>query len=154
MEFITDRSQKDVERWKELRDKGFEQMSPEEQSEWLAPMKGCYGHTDMNRVESAVEALSARLSELGYLYHPVVKTDWNLWSAPTKRDFERYLGNVATMRKLLKVYADTPMAPTTGNRLDWNRANDIEKILSDIEKLADSMVQNRYYAGEIFAGEV
>ena len=154
MEFITDRSQKDVERWKELHQKGFEQMSPEEQTEWLAPMKGCYGHTDMNRVESAVEALSARLSELGYLYHPTVKTNWARYSIPTKQEVERYFGNVAKLRELLSVYPDTPEAPTIGDKLNWSRANDIEKILSDIEKLADTLVQNRYYAGEIFAGEV
>ena len=154
MEFIVDRSQKDVERWRELQRKGFEQMSPEEKAEWLGPMKGCYGHTDMNRVERAVEALSAQLCEMGYLYHPTVKTDWARWSAPTKTDFERYLGNVAGLREVLPLYRDTPAAPTVEDRLNWSRANDIERILSDVEKMAAGINEIQYRAGEIFAGEV
>lgn len=152
--YVTDRTAKDVARWKELRDKGWENMTAEERTEWLSPMKGCYGFTDMNRVESAVEALSARLSELGYLYHPTVKTNWARYSIPTKQEVERYYGNVAKLRELLAVYPDTPEAPTIGDRLNWSRANDIEKILSDVEKLADIVAQNRYYVGDIFAGEV
>lgn len=153
-EYITDRTEQDVARWKKLRDKGWENMTAEERSEWMGEMKGCYGHTDMNRVESAVEVLSARLCELGYLYHPTTKTDWKRGDSPTRADFERYLGNVENIRKQMKVYSDTPEAPTIGNKLNWSRANDIEKILRDIEKLTDSIVQNMCFAGEIFAGEV
>lgn len=152
---ITDRTAQDVARWKELHDKGWVRMSPAEQSEWLGEMKGRYSYTDMNRVESAVEALSARFVEGGYLTTPLtVKTNWNLWSVPTKNDMERYLGNVATLRSLVPVYTTTPNVPTVNQRLNHTRANDIEKILIDLDNILTQIPQGYYYAGEIMAGEV
>lgn len=152
---ITDRTEQDVARWKELHDKGWAAMTKAEQTEWLGEMKGRYSHTDMNRVESAVEDLSARFVEGGYLLSPLsTKTDWNLWSVPTRTDMERYLGNVATLRGLVTVYPNTPAVPTIDQRLNYERANDIEKILVDLQDILEKTPQSWFYAGEIYSGEV
>ena len=155
MDFITDRTALDVERWKLLHDKGWDKMSATEQSEWLGEMKGRYNYTDMNRVETAVETLSARLRELGYV-HPTltVKTDWARWSCPTKTDMQRYFENVATLRSASTIYRDTPVAPTVGQKLNYTRANNLEKILSDIDEITTNIPKAWCYAGEIFSGEV
>jgi hypothetical protein len=109
----------------------------------------------MNRVEMAVEALSARFVEGGYLTTPLsVKTDWDLRSVPTKADMERYLGNVATLRGLVPVYKTTPVAPTVNQRLTCTHANNIEKILVDLDSILTQIPQGYYYSGEIMAGEV
>lgn len=152
---ITDRTAQDVARWKELRDKGWVKMSPAEQSEWMGEMRGRYAHTDMNRVESAVEALSARFVESGYLdTHLTVKTNWNLWSVPTRADMVRYLDNVRTLRELVPTYPTTPKIPEGTPKMDHNLANDIEQILVDLDNILRQIPQGYYYAGEIMAGEV
>lgn len=152
---ITDRTEQDVARWKELHDKGWAAMTAAERAEWSGEMKGRYAATDMNRVEAAVDALSARFVEAGYLSAPLtVRTNWNMWGVPTRADMIRYLGNIATLRGLMVMYETTPEAPTINQPFNYERANDIEKILLDIDKLLTSIPQSWIYAGEIYSGEV
>jgi hypothetical protein len=155
MELITDRTQADVDRWKALRDKGLHGMNTDELAEWLGEMKGRYAHTDMNRVENAVAEVAKQLRSLGYDVPTLsLKTDWTVRSIPTKADFDRYFGNVATLRGVFPLPATTPKTPTTGSRLDYVAANDLEKILVEVAAMVQKLVSARYYAGDIFAGEV
>ena len=152
---ITDRTIQDVARWKELHDKGWAGMTAAEQAEWSGEMKGRYSYTDMNRVESAVAALSARFVEEGYLDTPLTtKTDWHQFGVPTRTDMVRYLGNIATLRNLVTVYPTTPAAPTVDQQFNFERANDIEKILLDVDQILTAIPQSWFYAGEIMSGEV
>lgn len=160
--YIFDRTSQDVERWKELRDKGLQNMTDLELQEWFgeikttpAATKGMYTHNDMNRVEIAVSRLSERLSELGYTHATLsTKTDWARYSVATRNDMIRYYGNVKTLRDSIAVYANTPTAPTVGARLDYKLANDIEKILKDIDEITTNLTKTWIYAGEIVSGEV
>ena len=155
MELITDRTQADVDRWKALRDKGLHGMSATELSEWLGEMKGRYGHTDMNRVENAVAEVARQLRSLGYDVPSLsLKTDWSVRSVPTRADFDRYFGNVDTLRGVLPLPAGTPKTPTTESRLTYAAANDLEKILVEVDAMVQKLVSARYYAGDIFAGEI
>ena len=155
VEFIVDRTSQDVARWKTLRDKGWVKMNAAERTEWLGEMKGRYAYTDMNRVERAVSALSARLVALGYLPSPLAtKTSWTRNDAPTSADMVRYLGNIAAIRNSIAVYPTTPAAPSVYAKLNYSRANDLEQILLDVSQILDGLAQFRYYAGEIYAGEV
>ena len=155
MELITDRTQADVDRWKALRDKGLHGMNTDELTEWLGEMKGRYSHTDMNRVENAVEAVARQLRSLGYDVPSLfLKTDWTVRSVPTREDFDRYFGNVETLRGVLPLPANTPKTPTTESRLTYAAANDLEKILVEIDAMVQKLVSARYYAGDIFAGDI
>lgn len=154
MELITDRTAQDVERWRELKDKGWAGMTPEEQTQWMGDMKGCYGAADMNRVEGAVELLAARLSRRGYPVSPEVKTNWTRSDIPTAEDLNRYFGNVAKLRKSIAVFPATPPVPGTGNRMDYIMANNLEKILLDVERAIVNMEESWLYAGEAVAGGV
>ena len=162
MNLITDRTTLDVERWKVLLNKGWNGMSESERQEWLgettptpSAAKGMYTHNDLNRVESAVKVLSARLYDLGYLNsHLVVKTDWSYTDELTREDMERYYGNIARIRKNCTFYSSTPEAPTINQRLNHERANDIERILVDIDDISTRIPKSWYYAGEIMLGEV
>lgn len=152
---ITDRTYNDVARWKELHDKGWAAMTAAERSEWMGDMKGRYSYSDMNRVESAVEELSKWLYEAKYLKAPLtVKTDWNLWSVPTRSDMTRYLGNISVLREAVAVYPTTPMAPTVDQRLTYDRANDIEQILVDLYEISTNIRKAWLRSGEIYSGEV
>ena len=152
---ITDRTEQDVARWRELHDKGWAAMTAEERVEWSGEMKGRYSYTDMNRVESMVEGISARCVEAGYLTEPlVVKTDWDAFSIPTLNEMTRYLENIAVLRGLVPVYVTTPDAPAITQKFDFERANDIEKILIDVDEILTAIPQSWFYAGDIFSGEV
>lgn len=162
MNLITDRTAWDVERWKVLRDKGWDRMSESERQEWLGEItpvpsaaKGMYTHNDLNRVESAVEVLSTRLVELGYMNEPLtVKTDWEYTDEINRDDMVRYYGNVEALRCKSTLYQNTPVTPTINQKLNHERANNIEKILIDIDDITTKIPKSWYYVGEIISGEV
>lgn len=154
LSLITDRTAQDVERWRYLHTKGWEAMSEAERDEWRSSLKGAYNYTDMNRVESAVQFIADRFSDLGYYVAPEVKMVWSVSDHPTKVDMDRYFANIALLRSILTVLPTTPKAPTTEKKLDYQVANDIEQILSDVDRLISSVKQGWYYAGDVFTGEI
>lgn len=152
--FVTDRSQDDVNRWKELHDKGWEAMSAAERAEWTAGMKGAYKHTDLNRVEMAVESMIARLATHGKKLPLVVKTDWVQTDRPLVSDMERYFGNVEALRVATGVTIDAPPTPTTQMLFDYKKANDLEEILQRVEFWLDRVAACQNYSGDLYLGEV
>ena len=162
MDLITNRTPQDVERWKTLRDKGWNGMSDIERREWLGEIettpsaaRGMYTHNDLNRVEKAVESISRRLFDLGYISSPLVtKTDWTYKDDVWREDMERYLGNIAELRASVATYPGIPIAPSVGSKMTYSVANNIEKILMDIDSLTTRIVDSQRYVGEIMSGEV
>ena len=162
MNMITNRSAADVERWKTLRDKGWDSMSALERQEWLGEItptpsasKGMYTHNDLNRVENAVKSIVKLLEESGIDVPSMsIKTDWTYKDALRDTDVERYYSNIATLRGLFEMYNSTPKAPSIKDKLDFTLANNIEKILVDVEEIAARIIGFRYRSGEIFLGEV
>lgn len=152
---IFDRTQADVARVKELNAKALAgTLTEAERTEWLSNMKGAYNHTDINRVCSAVRLIADKLIalpdeleayrvanevyknpafDLPYEAANVVvapKSDWAMTDYMTESAIRTYISDIATLRGLLTLPAETPEAPTTGQRMTYQRANDIEKILS------------------------
>jgi len=154
LNLITDRTARDVERWKELHDKGWAAMTSTEQAEWTSGMKGAYKHTDMNRVESAVVELAARFAERGTTLSLTTKTNWTRTGWPTRSDMARYFANVEALKVALGVPLDIPDTPTTNTLFDYQKANNLEKILLAIEAWLDAESESKYYVGEIYSGEV
>ena len=151
---ITDRTQLDVDRYAELKAKGWQALTIDEQLEWLLGMKGCYNYTDMNRVESAVEYVANKLTLAGYVVTPVVKKNWTITDKPTTDDIQRYFKNVADIREALEAYGNMPDAPTIEQRLTYQVANDIEQILLVVDELITRMVNAYFYSGDLYSGEV
>ncbi len=154
LNLITDRTERDVERWRLLHSKGWASMTEDEKVEWQTALKGAYNYVDLNRVESAVEYIANELTEAGYFVAPEVKTVWTVKDHPTKADMERYFANVGLLRSILPMYPTTPKTPTTKKKLDYLVANDIEQILSDVDRRINGIKQGWYYAGDVFTGEV
>ena len=67
---------------------------------------------------------------------------------------ERYLGNIAQIRSTGLVFPTTPQAPSTKKKLDYLAANDIEKILTDVDRLITNVMQGWFYTGDVFTGEI
>lgn len=154
LNLVTDRTARDVERWRLLHSKGWDGMTEAEKAEWQAGMKGAYNYEDLNRVESAVIFIARRLSESGYWVSPETKPSWTVSDYPTKAEMDRYLGNIALLRSMLPLYPTTPKAPSTSKKMDYLVANDIEKILADLDRQIAAINQSWYYAGDVLSGEV
>lgn len=155
---ITDRTQADFERWRYLRDKGFENMTDTERSEWLSgDLKGSYHSTDLNRVGKALNYLRDRLADASYITYPIdfiARTNWTVTSIPTAEDLTYYLKCVANIRGAMAQFQTTPPAPTDTGALNIDEANNIEKILIDVETLINNMLAARFYTADVFAGEL
>ena len=132
---VTDRTEADASRYSELRDKGWAAMTTAERAEWVAGMKGAYNASDLNRVASAMAYLSQRFASAGYSVPVSSPTDWANGGIPTKGDMDTYLDDLRRIRAALAVMDTTPSAPGSMDYLTWAKANDIEKILADVDDL-------------------
>lgn len=154
---ITDRTDADFQRWLTLRDKGVKNMTAEELAEWVSGMKGAYNASDLNRVGEALLYLRDELTAAGYLgYVPAfnVRTDWTEADIPTTAEFTAYLNAVETVRAAMAQYQTTPKTPADTGSLDIQGANDIEKILIDIDELITKMQAARFFGGDLYGGEI
>lgn len=153
---ITDRTQADFERWRILRDKGFEAMTEEERAEFTGDMKGAYNASDLNRVGEALNYLKDRLTAAGYLLgiEFEAREDWAENEIPTGEEFTAYLGAVETIRAALARTEATPRTPADVGGLDIQGANDIEKILLEVEGQINKMLSARFFLGDLFCGEL
>ena len=137
MIFVTDRTQEDVLMGKE---------------------KGSYSFTDLNRVEGNVEILAGELAAIGYDVSLQTKTDWGLpgdfdtdrW--PVEKQMERYLRNIRTVHDLFPVNGQGRL-PESMDKLTWETANLIERILENAHRRIGTIKISWKYSGEIFAGE-
>lgn len=120
----------------------------------LKTKKGFYNATDLNRVVSAVDYLEGRLEAHGIEVDVAPKTDWLIRDIPSLEQMRRYLHDVEAMRQALPVKDGTPKTPETMHNLDWQKANDIEKILINLDETINRIRLSYWYSGEIYSGEV
>lgn len=151
---VTDRTEADASRYSELRDKGWAVMTTAERAEWVAGMKGAYNASDLNRVASAMAYLSQRFASAGYSVPVSSPTDWANGDIPRKDDLDTYLDDLRRIRAALAVMDTTPSAPGSMDYLTWAKANDIEKILVDVDDALGRLLLSTFYSGEIYSGEV
>lgn len=151
---ITDRTQADVDRVLALSAKGWACMSAEERAEWSAGLKGVYNASDLNRVQEAMEYLAGVFGTYGYAVSLQVMPTWSDSDIPTEAQMTAYLSNLAALRGVLVVLPATPAVPESMERLTYVTANDIERILADLDRQLANMAAAWFYAGELFSGEV
>lgn len=125
-----------------------------EQRLFDAGLKGCYNISDLNRVESCCRDLSDKLNECGYYNNIVTKTNWELGDIVSLEELNRVKNNLQTLKDTYAVLSTTPQVPSTSRtKINYVEANDMEKILSDIEKLIGYMQQNYIYGGVANGGQ-
>lgn len=155
LNLITDRTQADVERVAYLTGKvSAGTATAAELAEWQSDLKGAYNASDLNRVGAAVAYVAGRLKGYGYIVSVSPRQDWQVTDIPTPESMTAYLADVAALRAALTVAADTPEVPEDMEQLTWKEANDIEKILVDVDELLTRMAAAWFYSGELYAGEV
>ena len=144
--WITDRTQSDVDRVKEITAKARTgTWTKAEQSEWLAGMKGALSYTDFNRIESGIQELASIVGA-----SVSVRTDWTVDGYMKVSDATRWLSNINAIRA--KCSGSSSLADTPGSmdRLNFLTMNQIEGILSNIESLAKTYVT---FSGEYMTGD-
>ena len=154
LHLIMDRTQFDVDRVNVLAKKGWENMTAEERAEWEGGLKGAYNCTDLNRVHSAVRYLQDRFADVGYNVKLSDLKTWTEQSVPTRTEMEEYLADVRAIRGVLTLLKTTPLVPDTMVGLTYAKANHIEQILLDVDRLLSNMIASFIYSGDIFGGEL
>ncbi|MCQ2911398.1 MAG: hypothetical protein MJ244_04335 [Clostridia bacterium] len=118
--------------------------------------KGNYNASDLNRIESWMEYLKELLNEYGYFVTFTTKTDWEIGIGKPNMTSEinRIKTNLQKLKDAYFVMQSTPEVPST-DRLSINyvEANNIEKIMVDIEFLINNMAASFIYCGTVYCGE-
>lgn len=147
MEFVYDRTQADVDRAKELNEKYIQgTISEAEKMEWSEGLKGALNINDINRVESNTEEIGEKVAAF-----TTVKT-WQSGDIPSKTDYKRIIQNVKTIRESYAALSDTPDTPEQPLNT-FEKWNDIERILHDVNYVYERVKQAGYYCGENYCGE-
>lgn len=154
LELITDRTRSDVDRAIDLSAKGLADMTAEELAEFEAGLKGAYNATDLNRVESAVQYLTERLTIAGVYRTLSTKNTWARQDYPVSTEMVRYLENIRALRSSFTLPADAPTVPEDMHRFTYQEANNIEKLLLIIDAIITNIALVWFYSGELHAGEV
>lgn len=181
---ITDRDEADLQLLYQMRSIKWENMTPQEQAQWMGVMKGAYNADDLNRVGYIVNYVRDYLNGLqGVLnawmvlwgvapdeafsvpYGPLSITGITTWpvdAIPNKSDMATYLDNVKTVTDALDIQKQLP---ETMDFLTVIGANEIERaLLSELaageafEEEKKQWIVNAaaawYYCGEVYGGEV
>lgn len=140
---VTDRTQDDVERVLKLLEKGWQNFSDEEKTEWSAGMKGALNATDLERIQNNIRLLS-----------DVLELDLSVSAVPEIPDeifYEAVRVNIASIRGAYCIHTTTPETPEAPLNT-FSKWNDIERILADVYEI---LLNNfHYYCGsEIYAGD-
>lgn len=101
--------------------------------------KGYYNYDDLNRVQEAVKYIYDLLTGYGY---SIILSDLPKWSendTPTSAQMESYRTNISNLRSVVTVLKTTPETPGSMVRLTYEQANDIEKILEDLNTIVESL---------------
>ena len=106
---------------------------------------GFYNVSDVQRINSYIEYLSDVL-ELN-----LTVTDVFLGQALTREQIDAILSNINAIRAVWYVASDTPQTPISVN---WNyqKANNIEKILKALDEFYQSSQIDKIYSGTFRAG--
>ncbi len=113
-----------------------------------------YNITDLNRVGQAMRYVAARLRACGFDVVVTPRTDWVWTDRATPAAAKRYLNNLRKIRKALVLFVNTPNVPSGKRPFTADEANDIEKILIDVEDMVQRAMQCWYFCGDLYAGEV
>nr|DAQ29838.1 MAG TPA: hypothetical protein [Caudoviricetes sp.] len=148
---ITDRTQDDVDTFAKLAKMRWQDMSDAERATFNAG-RGDYSADAMNRVGEAVNYLVARVNAAGGRIRSFNRT-YGAAEEITESSSAEYLSAIATVRAAVAVFETTPAVPDSLAGLDYVKANNIEKILKDVDTLLTNAQLAIIYSGEVFAGE-
>ena len=144
---IYDRTQEDVDKLKDYNARGYFNLTPEEQLEWLTNLKGALNQSDLERIENDIQILS------GVLELDLTTYVGNIPEFPTVSYYKNLRDNVEAIRAYRYRHPETPLTPIQPLN-HFTKINDIEHILNDVYTILN---QSLYYwcesPSQIYCGE-
>lgn len=103
-------------------------------------------------MESWCAYLEQTLAKYNYTIEPrlIIKTNWNNNSFPTAIEMERIRNNVNIVKK---TYTAFTRVPSNLDYMTIDKANDVERILYEIDKILSDMENNFVYCGIADCGQ-
>lgn len=148
---IYDRTQVDVDRAIELNDKyNRGTITTEEMAEWDNGLKGAYNYTDLNRIETWCEYIAIQLNSYNYNVNITTKTDWDSEDFPIKVELKRIRDNVETLKN---AFYSLTSVPDSLEKMTYKKANDLEKVLNELNMYINNMQFGFLYSGTFYSGE-
>ena len=151
-DMVIDRTDADVDTAKKLRKDVVQEGKAltNEQIEQIE--KGSCTVNVLNRIEGKQKELNDLLLSYAYMANLKNKTDWQYNDTFTYQDHQRILEN---LDKLINAFFRYPTTPNVPKYLfSWQNANDVEKILVDIEMMIGDMEERFRECGTFECGEV
>ncbi len=111
-----------------------------------------YGAEDLNRIGQALSYVASRLTAAGYPVAVVAKQDFAISDIPVG-ELVTLLNDVAAIRAILTVLPSTPTVPPDMDKLTAAEANDIEKILQEVDRMVSNMIAAYRHSGTFCAGQ-
>lgn len=150
---ITNRTQADVKRVQELARKGVGKLTDAELEEWNTDMKGAYNVSDLNRVGTALIVVRDRLRTHGIDVPAEVRTDYAVGEIPTKTLMDAYMESANAVYASVPHHAPKP--PDSIGNLDYEGANNIEKVIIAVDDVLEANEVGWIYADtELFSGDM
>lgn len=110
-------------------------------------VKGHYNASDLNRVGEAQAYIASRFQQYGYAAAISPKTDWTIRDIPRQADTDTYLRDLQTLRDVFATLSTTPEVPGSMAKLGYQEANDIERILMDINTVIERVFKSFVRSG-------
>lgn len=150
---IFDRTKSDEGRVAYLAGLAWDDMTDAEKAEWDMVLKGCYNASDLNRVGTAVDYVTTRLQSAGYAVETAPKIDWSIADKPKLGQMQTYLDNVRALRAAFTVPPSMPPVPEDMDDLTSIEANNIERILYDLNTLITNIMASWVQSGMVQSGQ-
>ena len=106
-------------------------------------LKGCYDYIDRNRVGNAVNQIAAWMNDNGYRTSAQGVVNWTKRCLATRARSFKMLQAVDVLRRDFVTFCSSPSLPLTLDRMDFNDANDIERLLFDLQIMISWVEKNR-----------
>lgn len=113
--------------------------------------KGHYNYEDLNRVSEACYELKELMAGVGFSADFDLSREWEMKDYPTKEATQAYLDNVYKVINSFYSYQQYDL-PEDMTAFTYTQANDIEKALSDIERLVAAIKTVFIKSGTLQAG--
>ena len=154
LNLIYDRTQTDVNAAGSIRAKyqTLRDWSGLTEAEITQLERGTLTNVTLNRVANAVSMLASELNAAGYTVETISQS-FSETDRLKQSKYSVYLANVQALRDAIAVRASTPELPAADAKLDYVGANNIEKILADLDELLGWMTYSRKYCGTFAAGQ-
>lgn len=110
--------------------------------------KSFYNFEDFNRIGHAQQYIQKALEVAGYDIDISPKIDWKEGDEPTATDLNQYIYNLNILRQKYYTFVNTPATPEDFRFFTIEQANNIERILVDLDTILQRMRKSYKYSNQ------